>query len=160
MPRKTISALFLYLALACLVSGSTGATIEIQCPQSPRVQYAVQRLNRALKENADFRIVLQKDSSLQKPEHFAIKKPSGGPLTICGSDDSGLLYGCLELIDRIQAEGRLSDSFEAVDGPVFKLRGPCIGMQKTYMLKEFGEYNYPYTPELFPFFYDRNRQNE
>jgi len=155
MPRKTISALFLYLALACLVSGSTGATIEIQCPQSPRVQYAVQRLNRALKENADFRIVLQKDSSLQKPEHFTIKKPSGGPLTICGSDDSGLLYGCLELIDRIQAEGRLSDSFEAADGPVFKLRGPCIGMQKTYMLKEFGEYNYPYTPELFPFFYDR-----
>jgi hypothetical protein len=42
------------------------------------------------------------------------------------------------------------------DGPKFKLRGTCIGIQKTYELPGYGQYNYPYTPELFPFFYDKS----
>ena len=40
------------------------------------------------------------------------------------------------------------------DGPAFKLRGVCIGMQKTEHLPGRKVYEYPYTPELFPFFYD------
>jgi hypothetical protein len=36
-----------------------------------------------------------------------------------------------------------------------KYRGPCIGMQKTYILPGRKVYEYPYTPELFPFFYDK-----
>jgi len=35
------------------------------------------------------------------------------------------------------------------------LRGTCIGMQKTYILPGRKVYEYPYTPELFPFFYDK-----
>ena len=38
---------------------------------------------------------------------------------------------------------------------MYKLRGACIGMQKTYILPGRRVYEYPYTPELFPFFYDR-----
>lgn len=149
--RKLILAIY----IVGLISGCGSVSIEIQCPRTPRVQYAAQRLTEALKDKADFRILLQKDESLQKPEHFTLKKDSGGPLTIRGSDDSGILYGCLELIERTQKEGHLPDTIDLADGPAFKLRGPCIGMQKPYILKEYGEYNYPYTPELFPFFYDR-----
>ena len=36
-----------------------------------------------------------------------------------------------------------------------KLRGTCIGMQKTYILPGRHVYEYPYTPELFPWFYDK-----
>ena len=42
-----------------------------------------------------------------------------------------------------------------MDHPALKLRGPCIGMQKTEITYEDAEYDYPYTPEDFPFFYDK-----
>jgi hypothetical protein len=35
------------------------------------------------------------------------------------------------------------------------LRGTCVGMQKTYILPGRKVYEYPYTPELFPWFYDK-----
>ncbi len=37
----------------------------------------------------------------------------------------------------------------------FGLRGTCIGMQKPYILPGRKVYEYPYTPQLFPFFYDK-----
>ena len=36
-----------------------------------------------------------------------------------------------------------------------KLRGTCIGMQKTFILPGRHVYEYPCTPELFPWFYDQ-----
>ena len=35
------------------------------------------------------------------------------------------------------------------------VRGTCIGMQKTYLLPGHKVYEYPYTPENFPWFYDK-----
>lgn len=78
-------------------------------------------------------------------------------LTIAGKDDTGTLYGCLELVDRIKEEGKLPGNVSFIDAPKMELRGTCIGMQKTYVIPEYGGYNYPYTPELFPFFYDKAR---
>jgi len=70
------------------------------------------------------------------------------------SEDSGALYGCLELIRLIHAEGKLPDKLDFHDAPVMKLRGTCVAMQKTFMLPGRHVYEYPYTPELFPWFYD------
>ncbi len=39
--------------------------------------------------------------------------------------------------------------------PVMKLRGTCVAMQKTFILPGRHVYEYPYTPELFPWFYDK-----
>lgn len=39
--------------------------------------------------------------------------------------------------------------------PQFSLRGTAIGLQKTYILPGRKVYEYPITPELFPWFYDR-----
>jgi hypothetical protein len=90
-----------------------------------------------------------------RPEGFAIDSRPGGETVITGDDDSGALYGCLELADRVEASGRLPAGIDFHDAPVFTLRGPCIGMQKPYLLPGLPEYDYPYTPRLFPFFYDK-----
>ena len=74
---------------------------------------------------------------------------------VIGKDDSGVLYGCLELARRVRDAGMLPAQIHFADRPAFKLRGPCIGMQKTYILPGRKVYEYPYTPELFPFFYDK-----
>ncbi|MBN2312915.1 MAG: hypothetical protein JXM79_03230 [Sedimentisphaerales bacterium] len=76
---------------------------------------------------------------------------------VAGGDDSGALYGSLELSGLIEKNGKLPEQIELSDKPRFTLRGPCIGMQKTYVLPNKGIYNYPYTPELFGFFYDKKQ---
>ncbi|MHC4325145.1 MAG: beta-N-acetylhexosaminidase family protein, partial [Planctomycetota bacterium] len=76
---------------------------------------------------------------------------------VAGGDDSGALYGSLELSEQIKKRGTLPEKIQISDKPVFTLRGPCIGMQKTYVLPDKGIYNYPYTPELFGFFYDKQQ---
>ncbi|HVM62635.1 MAG TPA: hypothetical protein VMV72_17370 [Verrucomicrobiae bacterium] len=76
-------------------------------------------------------------------------------VVVVSSDDSGALYGCLDLAERIRVVRRLPAELRFADMPAFALRGPCIGMQKTSILPGRGDYEYPYTPELFPFFYDK-----
>jgi hypothetical protein len=71
------------------------------------------------------------------------------------NDDSGVLYGCLELAKRIRADGKLPDDLFFHDQPAMKLRGTCVAMQKTFILPGRKVYEYPYTPELFPWFYDK-----
>lgn len=90
-----------------------------------------------------------------KSEGFIIATSGGGAVVVAGADDSGQLYGCLELAGRVRQAKRLPADLHVVDAPAFKLRGPCIGMQKTYILPGRHEYEYPYTPDLFPFFYDK-----
>jgi len=91
------------------------------------------------------------------PEGFILKRSKQDIIVIAGADDSGTMYGCLELANRIRKLRKIPDSLDVTDSPVFRLRGPCIGMQKTYILPGWGTYNYPYTPELFPFFYDKQQ---
>ena len=76
-------------------------------------------------------------------------------IVVAGGDDSGALYGSLELSGRIKTNGKWPEKIRLSDKPRFSLRGPCIGMQKTFVLPNKGIYNYPYTPELFGFFYDK-----
>lgn len=74
---------------------------------------------------------------------------------IYAADDSGLLYGCMDLAGRIRELGELPESKAYADAPAMTLRGACVGMQKTYILPGRKVYEYPYTPELFPWFYDK-----
>jgi len=100
--------------------------------------------------------VLKLDANPPGHEGFLLCSLPGGRAAVVGGDDSGVLYGCLELARRVRArEGQLPCNLRFADAPVFTLRGPCIGMQKTYILQGRHVYEYPYTPELFPFFYDR-----
>lgn len=142
---------------------------------SPRVQYGVEFLIRALEsvgekvERVDqvagrprqLFISIQQpggDPSITeqlKPEGFAIAAERGQLYAVMGRDESGVLYGCLEFAARIRAAGKVPADLRFIDAPKFVLRGPCIGMQKTFILPGRKVYEYPYTPDLFPFFYDK-----
>ncbi|MCU0916267.1 MAG: hypothetical protein MUC88_17155, partial [Planctomycetes bacterium] len=79
----------------------------------------------------------------------------GAWAAVRGMDDTGTLYGCLELAGRIERAQGIPAKLEVVDAPVMIVRGTCVGMQKTYLLPGRRVYEYPYTPELFPWFYDQ-----
>ncbi|HEY8784574.1 MAG TPA: hypothetical protein VIM16_23310 [Mucilaginibacter sp.] len=87
-------------------------------------------------------------------EGFAITS-AANYIIIAGMDNSGTLYGCLELTDRLKALHRLPQNIDITDQPEMVLRGACIGMQKPGLLPGRGTYEYPYTPENFPWFYNK-----
>lgn len=74
---------------------------------------------------------------------------------VIGADASGALYGCMELVERIEKEGRIPSLLTITDHPEMILRGTCIGLQKPDYLPGRDVYEYPYTPETFSWFYDK-----
>ena len=86
---------------------------------------------------------------------FYIQTCPGKLTVICGWDETGALYGCMELCGRIKADGILPDEISFADAPVYKLRGPAVGLQKTTIEPPRHTYEYPITPSRFPWFYDR-----
>jgi len=88
-------------------------------------------------------------------EAFSITSSGNGNLVVTGTDPSGSLYGCLELAERIRTSGKLPDSILFSDSPRMVLRGSCIGLQKPTYLPGRKVYEYPYTPQTFPWFYDK-----
>ncbi len=121
---------------------------------SPRVRYGVERLERVLPPDSP-RIVVGRLPRLPIPESFSLLRTADGTIFVDGGDDSGRLYGCLELARLATQPSGLPASLKVNEAPAFVLRGPCIGMQKTYYLPGRKVYEYPYTPEEFPFFYDK-----
>ncbi|MEP6746770.1 MAG: hypothetical protein ABJB86_03540 [Bacteroidota bacterium] len=88
-------------------------------------------------------------------EGYIIESAKNGNYVIAGADPSGVLYGCLELINQVTNTGKLPASIAVTDQPEMVLRGACIGMQKSYYLPGRTVYEYPYTPQTFPWFYDK-----
>ena len=104
------------------------------------------------------KIWVQPHSNQQIPrEGFSFDLGDNNDIFVKSSNDSGALYGCLELARRIRDTGKLPTVEIALfhDAPAMKLRGTCIGMQKTFILPGRHVYEYPYAPELFPWFYDK-----
>ena len=137
-PRELYGAEKLRAALAELTSAPTGA----------RVLEAV-RSARELKRFNDL-----EEFWPQAQEAFLIKQ-IGETWVVTGSEPSGVLYGELELADRVRAAKALPEGIDDIEHPALKLRGTCIGMQKPEITYEGAEYDYPYTPQNFPFFYDK-----
>jgi hypothetical protein len=153
----------------CLVSCSPAEiSILAESEETGRVGYGCERLQLALLEKGyavsrvedpgtlQGRIIrVEIEDSLGMKEGFTIK-PDGKGLIITGGDASGSMYGCLELVDLLEEKGKMDWEFSRRDAPEMKLRGTAIGMQKTQFLPGRSTYEYPYTPENFPFFYDRD----
>jgi hypothetical protein len=92
----------------------------------------------------------------QAQEAFLIRQV-GKTWVVAGSDPSGVLYGELELADRVRSAHALPEGIDDMEHPALKLRGTCIGMQKQEITYDGAEYDYPYTEENFPFFYDKEQ---
>jgi len=173
---RTILATMILLALspAMIVLGAEQIAIVVDREVSPRVLFGAERLNQTLvqvgyntnvvspttQSSDGRRIILQiaqkTRQSRQSSEGYFLRREEGDIYRITGFGDSGVLYGCLELAKRIAEIGTLPTKLDVTESPVFKLRGPCIGMQLTSLLSGRDTYEYPYTPGNFPFFYDED----
>ena len=122
-----------------------------------REQYAKEYLQKKLtamgytivQKNGDYQIALSCKHS-GKAEGYQISR-NRQKISIIGNDPSGVIYGCVELAERIrQGKDPIVD-----ESPQMVMRGTCIGLQKTVYLPGHAVYEYPYTPENFPWFYDK-----
>lgn len=121
--------------------GKEGTTIVIGEKNEPVVVAA------AKKQGLGFDKIVRK-------EGFAVKSKDN-VIIVGGDDASGALYGCIELVDSLKINGKLPARINITDQPEMVLRGSCVGVQKMVYLPGRGVYEYPYTPQDFPWFYDK-----
>ena len=126
---------------------------------SAREKYAAEYLQKKL-TTLGYEVVPKKglrimlaNASNGPTEGYAITKDKKG-FVVSGNDATGVIYGCVELADRIRQKGAL-DIEPVQETPGMVMRGTCIGLQKTVYLPGHAVYEYPYTPENFPWFYDK-----
>ncbi len=137
---------WLLFGLALLLISSAAAK-----PIDPRAQFGIAQLRAALSDPASYHLVLEAttDDPAARPESYTLRV-DGKEARIVGADPAGVLYGCLDLARRARENGgQLSDHLAAREHPALSLRGTCI------LLMKLGNYEYPITPQEFPFFYDK-----
>ena len=157
MKRITVIAVIALLAITAMAQR---VNIQTGKKASAREQYAAEYLQKKLTEmgytispkKADCKITLSNANSGTK-EGYTIAKDKKG-ITVTGNDATGVIYGCVELAERIKTTGSL-DIQPITETPGMVMRGTCIGLQKTVYLPGHAVYEYPYTPENFPWFYDK-----
>ena len=157
MKKITVIAVFALLAITAMAQR---VSIQTGKKASAREQYAVEYLQKKLTEmgytvspkKADCKITLSNANS-GTAEGYTIAKNKKG-ITVTGNDATGVIYGCVELAERIKTTGSL-DIQPVTETPCMVMRGTCIGLQKTVYLPGHAVYEYPYTPENFPWFYDK-----
>ncbi len=187
MVRVSSCALLALTLFAAGIVRAETVSIVIASNAAPRVQFGAEKIAEALKavkvdasvvrfdakklsavmsaqapaENGGRKIYISKLRAGWERESFVVsQRMDNNNLQVMGNDDSGVLYGCLELATRIRTAGKLPDDLFVNDGPKMKLRGTCVAMQKTFILPGRKVYEYPYTPELFPWFYDKKLWTE
>ncbi|HEU5342328.1 hypothetical protein [Edaphobacter sp.] len=160
----------LAIALAFLTASAQATPRVITSAHAtPREQYAATRLRAAVVNIPTHETILlaQRHDPLIAPydkqipdfwpnaeEAFLLRR-IGNTIIVTGYDASGTLYGALELENRIESQKKIPEQLDDEDHPQLKLRGVAIGMQKPSITYEGAEYDYPYTPKDFPFFYDK-----
>lgn len=157
MKRITVIAVIALLAITAMAQR---VSIQTEKKASAREQYAAEYLQKKLTEmgytispkKADCKITLSNANS-GTAEGYTIAKDKKG-ITVTGNDATGVIYGCVELAERIKTTGSL-DIQPITETPGMVMRGTCIGLQKTVYLPGHAVYEYPYTPENFPWFYDK-----
>lgn len=122
----------------------------------PRVEFGIQKIRETEKKLGLNRKghAIYFDYTAGKKEGYTIN--TGKNIThIKGSDASGLMYGCLEFASQLEKLKAYPKKLNISDAPEMVLRGQCIGLQKSTYLPGRNVYEYPYTPETFPWFYDK-----
>src|SRR6202012_4078688 len=157
------------IVLAAPLTALATPRVQLSSHATSREQYAAEHLRAAVaKLGGNERILLGvehdplfasfgKDVPELWPgakEAFVLKR-LGNTIVVEGSDPSGVLYGTEELIDRIHASGSLPKQIDFEEHPQIIIRGTVIGLQKPETNYEGAEYDYPYTPKDFPWFYDK-----
>ena len=138
---------FLTLALLAILPIAGKVKVKTICPQT---EYAASRLQSI---GGNYTITIETCGS-GEAEGFTITR-KGKRISIVGNDGSGAIYGANKLHELFREDPALSRLTTISEVPQMKLRGACVGLQKTVYLPGHRVYEYPYTPENFPWFYDR-----
>ena len=168
------------ILLAMFFVSSMAETVNIVLPQTKnnRVEYAAEYLQKQL-QKLGYDIVVTTGRREKKAAHhvtlslatdnagkkegFTInttikgKKKPHAYTEVIGNDGTGCIYGCDELAAQLRNKSFTQLPATISDAPEMVLRGGCIGVQKPYLLPGRQVYEYPYTPELFPWFYDKQQ---
>ena len=138
---------FLTLALLTVLPIAGKVKVKTVCPQT---EYAATRLQ-GIGEKYTITIEIRSEG---EAEGFTISR-QGKKIRIVGNDSSGAIYGANKLQELLREDPTLSTLTTLSEVPQMKLRGACVGLQKTVYLPGHRVYEYPYTPENFPWFYDK-----
>ena len=165
-----VQKIFVMAALVLIPSVSFAQKVNILTEKkaSNREQYAAEYLQKKLNrlgfsavvngKKGEYCISLSqaKDTAGLKKEGFSWTR-KGKKILLQGNDGSGVIYGCNEIAEYVAQHGSLNMPLKQVDAPEMVLRGACVGLQKTVYLPGHQVYEYPYTPENFPWFYDKEQ---
>ena len=158
-----VQKIFVMAALVLIPSVSFAQKVNILTEKtaSNREQYAAEYLQKKLNrlgfptvvngKKGEYRISLSqaKDTAGLKKEGFSWTR-KGKKIQLQGNDGSGVIYGCNEIAEYVAQHGSLNVPLMQEDAPEMVLRGACVGLQKTVYLPGHQVYEYPYTPENFP----------
>ena len=137
------------LLLACCLTVSAKIKVE-KGSVTPQTEYAASQL----KPFEQGHTITLRIAGGVPAEGFTIEK-KGKKITITGNDGPGVIYG----VNRLKEYYLMNRSYEGLttitEAPEMVLRGACVGLQKTVYLPGHRVYEYPYTPENFPWFYDK-----
>jgi hypothetical protein len=155
--------------LLCATSAFAEPHVRVSASVTPRELFAEQRLEEAVKGlPGDEQILLatRRDPLLkaydaQIPDFWPDAKEAfllrrlGNTIIVTGYDASGVLYGAMELAERVRAAHALPAALDYEDHPQLKIRGTALGLQKPEITYDGAEYDYRYMPDEFPWFYDK-----
>ncbi|MCI6619676.1 MAG: hypothetical protein MSD82_12580, partial [Prevotella sp.] len=167
---KRLKIILFYLLIICGCTTAYAQTVRINTDKraSNRIQFAAEFLQKKLtalgyqvqvnhgKGEYKIRLSQATDTADRKKEGFTIVS-KGRTVNVIGNDGSGVIYACVEMAERVKESKGFHLPNVIRDAPEMVLRGTNIGMQKTYYLPGRSVYEYPYTPETFPWFYDKKR---
>ena len=140
--------LTLCLAVMTSMAGKIKVTLQTVTPQTEYASHLLQQTE------GHFKVKIAVASNTPA-EGFTIQR-KGKTVIITGNDPAGAIYGANRLIEYLhENNGALQGLTTLTDAPEMKLRGACVGLQKTEYLPGHRVYEYPYTPENFPWFYDK-----
>jgi hypothetical protein len=127
---------------------------------APQVKWGLQILNNALKEfeKQSFAEIKFSFSETELPNRFNEQgyqvEIENNQLHVGASNPNGILYALLDIAERIQNAEELPSQWQ--EAPCLKYRGYTLGLQKqTSHYPDHKYYDWPITPENFPWFYDK-----
>ncbi len=159
-----------HLILVTLILFAIPSFAKITAPKNiPQAQYAASRLASLDGKGYNFKFVLSTSKEVKQiwatalplvgesegvSEAFVLHR-KGKTISIISSG-AGWIYGANRLLEYYRDNGTLDIPEAIADKPEMVLRGACLGVQKTEYLPGRKVYEYPYTKESFPWFYDKS----
>ena len=139
----------LIFALCLLYTPVTYAKVKVK-NVSPQTNYAASLLTG---KEGKFNVSVEVAGNGEAEGFTLLRKDKH--IRVIGNDGAGAIYGVNKLLELLREDPTLSTLTTQSEVPQMKLRGACVGLQKTVYLPGHRVYEYPYTPENFPWFYDK-----